>query len=245
MLHLDVWWRGLNVLVDGGSYLYNDRPEWHQHFMRTASHNTIAIDGRDQMLHFRQFKVLYRTHAHLLAFEDGADRTICSGEHYGYRRHPGSCVHKRSVAFLKDDLWVVIDHVSGSGTHAIRLHWLGGNFPHAYDADASRLTLQTGAGAFFVQVLDERGLPIAGDVVAGQERPARGWLSRYYGEKVAVPSFAVAGNRELPATFVSVLSGGRQPDVEVDGGRWTIRLDDRSASFRIDDGMVSELACTS
>ena len=154
MLHLDVWWRGLNVLVDAGSYLYNDRPEWHEHFMRTGCHNTVAIDGRDQMLHFRQFKVLYRTHARLLHFEDNADWAVCAGEHHGYRRHPGNCVHARSVLFLKDDLWVVVDHIVGDGSHAMRLHWLGGDFPYSYDAGASRLTLNTAAGDFFVQVLD-------------------------------------------------------------------------------------------
>src|SRR5262249_33285953 len=133
MLHLDVWWRGINVLVDPGSYLYNDRPEWHEHFMRTASHNTIVIDQLDQMLHFRQFKVLYRTRARLLKFEDDERWSLASGEHDGYRRHDGGCIHRRSVLFLKDDLWVVVDHVRGSGRHSVRLHWLGGDLPFSFD----------------------------------------------------------------------------------------------------------------
>ena len=245
MLHLDVWWRGFNVLADGGSYLYNDRPEWHQHFMRTACHNTVTIDGHDQMLHFRQFKTLYRTHAQMLKFEDHDEWASCSGEHYGYRRHPGACVHTRSVAFLRDDLFVVIDHVAGTGNHDVRLHWLGGDFPYAFDAAASRLTLKTGAGDFYVQVRDCDGRVMPADVVAGQERPPRGWLSRYYGEKIAVPSFSVAVNREVPTTLVSVLSGGHQPLVEVVGECWTIRLDDRSLRLRIADGRVTELTCTS
>ncbi|HET6343294.1 MAG TPA: heparinase II/III family protein, partial [Myxococcota bacterium] len=40
MLHLDAWWQGHNVLVDGGSYLYGGEPGWHGHFLGTASHNT-------------------------------------------------------------------------------------------------------------------------------------------------------------------------------------------------------------
>jgi asparagine synthase (glutamine-hydrolysing) len=245
MLHVDIWWRGHNVLVDAGSYLYNDQTEWHQHFMRTACHNTVAIDELDQMLHFRQFKVLYRTHARLLQFDDRADLTACSGEHYGYQRHPGGCVHTRSVVFLKDDVWVVVDRVAGSGRHALRLHWLGGSYPYAYDADASRLTLETAAGNFFVQVMDAQGQSMPGDVVAGQERPPRGWLSRYYGEKIAVPSFAVAVDRDLPATLVSVLSGGSQPEVVVNGTQWSIRIDDRCLNFQLSDGCVSALTCTS
>jgi hypothetical protein len=109
MLHLDVWWRGHNVLADPGSYLYNGPEEWHDHFLRTESHNTVQVDGRDQMLHYRKFKCLYWTRAGLLRFEDNADWALCEGEHYGYQRHPGRCVHRRSVLFLKDDLWVVVD----------------------------------------------------------------------------------------------------------------------------------------
>jgi asparagine synthase (glutamine-hydrolysing) len=239
MLHVDVWWRGKNVLVDAGSYLYNDRPEWHQHFMRTACHNTVTIDGRDQMLHFRQFKVLYRTHARLLQFDESAGWMACTGEHYGYQRYRGGCVHTRSLLFLKDDLWVVVDHVTGSGSHAIRLHWLGGDFPYVFDAIDNRLALETEAGGFFVQVLDAQGQPIPGNVVAGQERPPRGWLSRYYGEKVAVPSLAVAAEQDLPMTFVSVLSGGRTPEITVDGAEWSIVMNDRRLNFLLVDGRVT------
>ena len=47
MLHLDVWWRGCNVLVDGGSYLYNGPGVWHNHFQSANSHNTVVVDSRD------------------------------------------------------------------------------------------------------------------------------------------------------------------------------------------------------
>jgi hypothetical protein len=241
MLHLDVWWRGLNVLTDAGSYLYNDRPKWHNHFMRTGCHNTVAIDGRDQMLHFRQFKVLYRIRARLVHFEDNADWAMCAGEHHGYQRHPGHCVHSRSVLFLKDDLWVVVDHIVGDGSHAIRLHWLCGDFPYSNDAGAGRLMLNTAVGDFCVQVLDAGGHGIPGDVVAGREDPPRGWLSRYYGEKTAVPSLAVETERPLPATFVSVLCGGRTPDIRVSGDRWSIGVGAQQIGFRVADGLLSDV----
>ena len=140
---------------------------------------------------------------------------------------------------------MVVDHIAGTGTHAVRLHWLGGDFPYAFDAAASRLTLKTDAGDFFVQVRDREGRVVAADVAAGQEQPPRGWLSRYYGQKSAVPSFAVAVDREVPATLVSVLSGGQPAAVEVVGECWSIRQGDRCLRLRIADGRVTELTCTS
>ena len=238
MLHLDVWWRGLNVLVDPGSFLYNASPAWHNHFMRTASHNTVQIDGQDQMLHFRQFKVLYWTRAALLEFEDRTDRAMCAGEHYGYRRQPGGCIHRRAVLFAKDDLWIVVDRLTGTGTHTARLHWLAGEFPHSYAAETGRLEMNTPAGAFVVQVFDDRGQPVAGDVAAGKSDPPRGWLSRYYGEKTRVPSLAIETTQPLPTTFVSVLGGGH-PRVAVDGDRWSVELGGRRVTFRLVEGLFS------
>ena len=238
MLHLDVWWRGLNVLVDPGSFLYNTSPEWHKHFVRTASHNTVKIDEHDQMLHFRQFKVLYWTRAQLLEFDDRTDWAMCAGEHYGYRRRPGACVHRRAVLFIKDDLWIVADCLTGTGTHTARLHWLGGEFPHSYAVDTGQLVMDTPAGEFVVQVLDDRGQPVAGDVADGEVDPPRGWMSRYYGEKVRVPSLAVTTTQAFPATFVSVLAGGR-PRIAVEGDRWSIELGGRRVAFRLIQGLFT------
>jgi asparagine synthase (glutamine-hydrolysing) len=241
MLHLDVWWRGQNVLTDGGSYRYNGAERWHNHFLRTESHNTVKVDGHDQMLHFRQFKTIFWTEAAMPRFEDRADRAVAEGEHYGFRR-TANCTHRRAVLFVKDELWVVADTIFGTGSHTARLHWLAGAFPFEFDATAGCLTLSTPRGEFRVTVLDGAGSPVAGaDVVAGSDDPPRGWRSRYYGEKEPVPSLAATATGPLPLTFVSVLSGGR-PLVSVEHGEWSVALADKFARFRLADGCFRDVA---
>jgi asparagine synthase (glutamine-hydrolysing) len=233
MLHLDVWWRGHNVLVDPGSYLYNGPDKWHNHFVRTESHNTVQVDDRDQMLHFRKFKSLYWTSAKLLSFEDNPDWTLCVGEHYGYQRHSGCCVHKRSVLFLKDDFWVVVDRMEGFGTHRIRLHWLGGDFPYRPGLDGqSSLQLETPDGPFHLGVFNAVGQPLSGEIVAGQDDPPRGWLSRYYAEKIPVPSLSTEVSRELPLTLVSLL-GPHVPSVTVSNSLWSVMSGERMFEFEL------------
>lgn len=209
MLHLDVTWRGHNVLVDGGSYLYNGQRHWHDHFVGTASHNTLTVDGLDQMLHHRRFKVLYLTKAKLLQFADSAERAVVTGEHYGYNRHPGQVTHRRSVLHFKDDVWVVVDTLTGEPRteHAFRLHWLAGDFPFTADENEGRLSLDTPEGAFHIRTYDVDARPLPATVVAGQDTPPRGWLSRYYGEKTPVPSLAVETRSALPVSFITVLAG--------------------------------------
>jgi asparagine synthase (glutamine-hydrolysing) len=240
MLHVDVWWRGLNVLADSGTHRYNGAPEWHSHFLRTGSHNTISLDGRDQMLHIRQFKTLYRTEARTLRFEDAADLALVEGEQYGYRREL-HCTHRRAVLFAKDDLWIVADAILGSGTHTARLHWLAGNFPFEFHAADAQLALDTPEGLFTVTVLDDRGEPCAGaDVVAGSNDPPRGWLSRVYGEKIAVPSLAAIAAGDAPLYFVSVLCAGK-PSVRVKGAEWTVSAAERTVRFRLDGGSFTDV----
>jgi Heparinase II/III-like protein/Heparinase II/III N-terminus len=235
MLHVDAWWRGENVLVDGGSYLYNGPARWHGHFAATESHNTVTVDGHDQMLHYRRFKNLYWTEARLLRFEDQAGWTVAEGEHYGFRRKPGGCVHRRAVLLVKAGLAVVVDQVSGVGRHAARLHWLGGLGPWRWEESQCRLSLGPEAAPFCVAMLDDSAAPLQGDVVEGRGAPPRGWLSRYYGEKVPVPSLAAERSGEVPLTFVSLLSSGAA-HAKVTGGEWTVRSNAAAVRFRLVDG---------
>ena len=209
MLHVDVFWKGMNVLVDGGSYLYNGPPAWHNHFMETGSHNTIVVDGRDQMRHFRKFKCLYWTEAALLSFGRDGEWALATGEHYGYRRLPGGCVHRRSIAFHDSGVGVVRDTLLGEGAHSVRLHWLGGPFPWKFDPANAELQLQTECGDFTVLLAREDGTVPAADVVAGAEDPVRGWLSRYYWDRVPAPSLAAEVREACPVGLLTVFGPGR------------------------------------
>ncbi len=112
------------------------------------------------------------------------------------------------MLFLKDDVWVIADTVTGVGSHTVRLHWLAEDVPHSYDPDRGELRLTTAAGLFSVRILDQQARSMAGDVVRGRDDPPRGWLSRYYGEKTPAPSLVVSRAQPLPLTFVTVLSAG-------------------------------------
>src|SRR5215471_1993758 len=239
MLSLDVWWRARNVIVDSGSYSYNGPQKWHRHFARTASHNTVQIDGEEQMLPYRRFKNLYWTRAKLNRFQHQPRWAVCAGEHYGYRRTTG-CVHQRSVLFAKDEVWVIVDLISGEGAHSARLHWLGGDFPYEYNRSRGQLTLVTPSGRFCIAVADGEGKALSGDVVSGLDEPPRGWLSRHYGEKIAVPSLSVERQGELPFRFVTVLSAG-EAHIQVENKNWSIDAGGVQLRFELEGCSFNEV----
>lgn len=48
-LHLDIWYKGNNLLMDGGSYKYNTDENTVRYFAGTESHNTVMIGDHDMM----------------------------------------------------------------------------------------------------------------------------------------------------------------------------------------------------
>lgn len=246
--HVGAWWRGHNVLCDAGSYLYNGSDRWHHHFCAGATHNAVTVDGAEPMRHHRRFKFLYPPNARLIEFDPGR-RVV--GEHDGFVREAG-CLHRRAVLRLGDEVWAVVDDVSdvdgSSREHTLRLHWLAGLFgdetgdvdglpaPWRRDPDGAGLTARRPDGVFALRAADADGHPLVGTVVAGadpKDGVPRGWLSRYYGEKLPVPSFAAERRGPTPLRVVSVFGTGPltiRPDgpgamiVEAPAGRWRLRV---------------------
>ncbi|MBW1959807.1 MAG: heparinase II/III family protein, partial [Deltaproteobacteria bacterium] len=48
-LHLDLWRCGRNIAIDPGSYLYYGDSPWDNSLQSTRFHNTISVDGLDQL----------------------------------------------------------------------------------------------------------------------------------------------------------------------------------------------------
>jgi hypothetical protein len=57
-LHLDLWWRGLNVAQDAGTYLYNAPAPWDNSLTSARVHNTVTVNGRDQFTRAGRFLYL-------------------------------------------------------------------------------------------------------------------------------------------------------------------------------------------
>ena len=181
MLHVDLWWRGQNIAADAGTYSYNAPAPWNNSLAGTDCHNTVTVDGSDQMDRVGKFmwlpwlrgKVNYdlRSVKGMLSYWEG--------EHDGYRRLKAPVSHKRGVLRLGDDSWLVLDELISSQEHDYRLHWLFPDQPYEWQEWSGRLVLRTPAGAYYVQA-GAQGLEPVYSLVRADERSARGWRSPYY-----------------------------------------------------------------
>lgn len=136
-LHFDLWWRGLNVAQDAGTYLYNADPPWDNRLACSDVHNTVTVDGRDQMRRAGRFLYLDWSQARVIKgepAEDGSWRRLVA-EHDGYRYL--GITHRRTVSALDGESWQVEDMIlpveaapaPADGTHTVVLHWLLPDWP--------------------------------------------------------------------------------------------------------------------
>ena len=109
-LHFDLWWRGINITPDAGTYLYNAAPLWDNPLVSTRVHNTVTVDGRDQMTRGGRFLVLdwFPAFSRSSIESDPSVLQKMSAWHNGYK----GIRHERAVTVLVDDRWLVEDRLT-------------------------------------------------------------------------------------------------------------------------------------
>ena len=97
-LHLDLWWRGINIAADPGVFQYNADPPWRNPLDTTAVHNTLTINGRPQMTKVGQFLWLDWAQAEVLDLGEveGGGLNWIVAQHDGYRKM--KLAHRRTVS---------------------------------------------------------------------------------------------------------------------------------------------------
>lgn len=230
-LHMDTWWRGLNVALDAGTYLYNAPPPWENALSHSAVHNTITLDGEDQMTRAGRFLWLDWAQAAVIEGEryaEGAFKKIAV-QHDGYRRL--GVIHRREVHVVREENWLVIDRLlplsqhtpqAGRKTHLARLHWLLPDWPWEIespgdDSAQQDLLLHSPLGVIGLRVAVELPQPSAkphntivqivraGELLygSGPVSPNMGWVSPTYAQKEPALSFSVERSSPLPLTFTT------------------------------------------
>lgn len=204
MLHFDLWSEGTNILRDGGSFLYNGSQPWKDWFPSTAAHNTIEIDGVDQMVRGPRFLWLLWPEARVLANSHAGDGSgsLFEAEHDGYRRLASPVTHRRRVE-RTGDRYLVRDELLGAGRHQVALRWR--LCDEAWKQDGNTFTLTDGDRHYAVTIgpLPDGFSP---RLARGENSPRpEGWESTYYAERKPSPTIVVSGTADMPLVLETTI----------------------------------------
>ncbi len=196
-LHVD----GTPLLVDAGTYRYNQDAGWREHLRSVAAHNTAMVDGLDQSHQTGPFNWGRRRACGqvLDACLRATPRvTAC---HDGYS-HIG-VVHERSVA-LADDSLQIEDRIIGTGRHRVRItfQFAPGCVATRLDSRRWQVRCENGTAA----ELEFAAEPLAVTVVAQTSSPGPGAVSPAYNRLVPAPALLCEGDMDLPAELATRLT---------------------------------------
>lgn len=219
-LHLSVTAFGKDLLVDGGRYTHQDYFSfdptiWRGYFRSSFSHNVILVDGKGQNagpVRAEQPLAALADYLHRPLY-DYARGTFTDG----YEQVEGKAAHSRSVLYLRDQFWLVLDHIETDRPRQLQTLW-----HYAPDCEVKM------EGQVAVSVNPDRPnlriVPIGeitweSSIVAGQEEPViQGWYSGNYGSKEPNSTLIYSAEVSGPVTFGWLLAPARGtvPTFEVD-----------------------------
>lgn len=175
------------VLVDAGTYTYVGDALWRNWFRGSAAHNVIRVDGLDQATPAGPFAWSDLPVMERVGWVSGEERdyldAIC--------RFRG-LAHRRRVLFRKPALVLIVDDVTGPGTHRMEQFWHAG-------AAVSRLSercFRIGAARLTFSSAREVELECGG---------RNGWRSTDPGVKMETTCLCIRAEGTLPVRFVTLL----------------------------------------
>jgi hypothetical protein len=228
-LHVDLWWRSLNVAQDAGTYLYNAAPPWDNRLTAAQVHNTVTVNGRDQFTRAGRFLYLDWFNAYRRSSLE-ADPGILQrtrGRHWGYWRM--GVRHARTVTAYADGHWQVLDDMLplrmpwDKRPLTYRLHWLlpDWEWEAALRESLFEIRLKSPHGWVVLTInnvsritnneyqisLIRASAPVytsgTGEPEPQAQTTVRGWASPTYGVKIPALSLAIEIKAANDVQFIS------------------------------------------
>jgi len=199
---------GYGFVVDSGTFSYNLDYDWRDAFRSTRAHNTVVVDAVDQSVPADRMSWKSLAASRCLKWVTNPWFSLVAGEHDGYERLPDPVMHRRAVAFLTPDTWLIFDQLDASAVHSLEmfLH-LQPDCSIDVHARDTRVVLRSPDGATLnAWVLDAAGNFCLPEVLTGSDDERSAWFSPAYGTRVPTNALKIRREFERQTTVFTCLS---------------------------------------
>jgi len=195
-------------LTDAGTYSYNLDYGWRDAFRMTRAHNTVAVDGQSQSIPGDRMSWARQAAASARAWTTTPWFDLVEGEHDGYERLADSVRHRRTVVFLKPDIWILVDTLTAAAAHEYEL--LLHARPDArvsLQPHTSNAVIASPAGQQLrIQTSSDQGVLPPFTILEASDREPAAWFSPGYAVRVPSPTLSVKATASGRCTLVTRLT---------------------------------------
>ncbi len=186
-LHVDIWHKGINIALDPGTFQYNAPPPWENALAVTKVHNTLTVNGQNQMTRAGKFLWLDWAQAQV---EKRSSQEIVAN-HNGYQRL--GLLHRRSLCPGSPNGWEIKDELlplrNTMESFTVVVNWLLPDWPVVPAHDSVSLKSPTGKITlkFYIPDLPSTAsmdiFRAGQSLLSNEEDEHLGWYSPTYGIK--------------------------------------------------------------
>jgi hypothetical protein len=191
-LSIEVAAGGRPLIVDPGRFTYHeDKLNWRHWFKGTAAHNTVCVDGLDQTLYHCGKPKGSLAEAQLIERLSAPNFDLLRGR---VTSPLYDAVHTRSIFFIADEYWVIVDKLSGEVPHDynLRFHLAPEAMNHTViqRRDGNNAVIAPGLALIFPSHNEPQLEP--------------GWVAPQYGQRLSAPVVSVRG-KALETVFFTLV----------------------------------------
>ncbi|MCC6696955.1 MAG: alginate lyase family protein [Candidatus Hydrogenedentes bacterium] len=176
------------LLVDSGVRGYDD-DVWRAYCRGTASHNTVRVNGREQMECWDRFRVGRRYRPAIHGWGEREEGWVLRGSHDGFR----PWTHERTVLLAHGGFWLIADRVTGPGRPEVE------SFLHVHPG----VSIAEMEGGWSLANGGERVSVVPfgfrdSSIVKGSDSPKQGWYCPRFGVALPAPCLVLRISNDSP-----------------------------------------------
>jgi len=206
-LHVDLWWKGVNVLCDRGTYRYYYPSDVavEEAFRSLSAHNGIEIDGRSPERWLGRFLHVPYSQTDLLEYRDQDEPLVWGGVSHDYARAPWRVTHSRTVIACTEVLWIIVDDLIGVGSQRVTARWQLPECSYRLEAAEPAVEFDTPQGLVTLRVCTTAQAAMQLQAALGRTAggQAVGFAAPNYNSLVPAPTIEAAVETSLPVRVVT------------------------------------------
>lgn len=213
-LHMSISAYGRDLLIDGGRFAYRGAiaDTFRSYARSSESHNVLLIDGEGQAAGPKVSEAPISESSYQLT--EAYD--YATGDFSDFNNLEGTATHTRTVCYIRENYWIVVDHINTDRPRDIQTLWHWHPDTKVNVQKKQVVATDNDRGNLRIVPIGKRKWDI--ELISGQHSPSiQGWYSERYNEYQAAIASIYSTRIETSSSFIWLLcpSEYAAPDLKV------------------------------